>query len=487
VRSASLVKPAHLCPGALLLLYFAVFGAAASRRAFWFDEIFTAYLAALPSASELLRSLWAGADLAPPLFHLVTRFFSMLPCDRHLALRLPELLGFGVMCACVFVFVNRRCGWACGLAAMLAPFTALCVRYAIDARPYGLVLGCFGAALVCWQSAAAGRRRSIAIPGLALAVAVAVSLHYYAILILVPIGAGELVRLVRDRRPDIAVWAAVAAGMLPLPAHLPFIRLSRPYMHNAWAAPSMQALGAGVTLVISPLVIGCFVVALAAALLRFRRRKAGCAAGVPAHEWAAAASLAVLPLFVYAVAVAFTGIFVPRYALGGAIGVAILLGFLLHEVPGPKPILTGSVIAALCLGFAANGATLLAAQQPDIALPAILSRNLPGGVVISGDAFRFLEMSYYRPSAQTRYIADPAEARRRTGSDSPDLGLLALRPWARLNVEDYAAFERRREPFLLYWHPDRFSWLLPKLIESGASIHLVAEGKDDRLYSVRWR
>jgi hypothetical protein len=472
----------RLCPGAFLALYFVVFGAAASHRRFWFDEIFTVYLAALPTSASLIASLRAGADLVPPLFHLVTRLCSVFPGGVQFTVRLPALIGFGVFCASLFLFVNRRCGLTCGIAAMLVPIATGATRYAIEARPYGLVLGCFGVALVCWQAAAEGRRRPASLIGLALAVAAAVSFHYYAILILVPIGLGELARLIRNRHLDFGVIAATATGPLALLAHLPLFALSKPYSHNAWAAPNWQALADCFITLTGPTVLVCLVVGLGYFVSPLSKRSGAGDIGHPTHEWAAVAGFASLPFLVYAVGVISTGNFVGRYALGAVAGIAIALAFLIRG--GPR--LARFVVVALAAAAALNAIGWLGLHA-EPAGRLLLNRapaNLP---VVSGNPFDFLDLSYYNPSAHVTYVADPVEARRRTGSDAPDLGLLALRHWAPIHVEEYATFAGRRQPFLLHWFPNRFSWLLPKLSESGASVRLVAENSKEKLFLVEWR
>jgi hypothetical protein len=187
---------------------------------------------------------------------------------------------------------------------------------------------------------------------------------------------------------------------------------------------------------------------------------------------------------VYASGVGWTGIYIDRYALAAMIGVAILLGFLIHAA-GAKPMLVGLVVVILCIATGRNAFQLLTKPRTR-GISAVLAARASNAPVISGNPFVYIQTAYYAQSAGVRYIVDPVEARLRTGSDAPDIGLLALRPWAHLDVEEYSAFALRRESFLLYWRPDRFSWILPKLRASGVSIELLAEEGDEQLYSVAW-
>ena len=68
------------------------------------------------------------------------------------------------------------------------------------------MLGFVALALHAWAEAAAGRRRARHLPLMALSLGATYWSHYFAIFALAPLCAGELVRLVRNRRADGAPW-----------------------------------------------------------------------------------------------------------------------------------------------------------------------------------------------------------------------------------------------------------------------------------------
>jgi hypothetical protein len=460
----------------VLIACFVAFGYAAWHRPFWYDEVLTAYIAGQPTVSDMWGAMRAGFDLTPPLFHLITRASSALWFRPELALRIPGLIGFLVMAACLFAFVRRRCGFAASLAAMLLPMGTLAGRYAVEARPYGLVLGACGVALLCWQSAVEERARRGSLAGLALSVAVAVSLHYYALVILFPIAAGEAVRLARSRRPDWAVWAAVTIGTAALPVNLWLLGLSKARLQNAWApTPEWRDLAKFYWQAVGPVAL---LALIGGTVLIFRGKRPW----FPAHEVAAAVSLAAGGLFVYAAGAGITGLFIPRYALPAVIGIAVLVAF----VSDARERVARVVAAALGAVFAVNVAGALMIKVPAGAPPLLAGR----ANVVAGSPLRFLQMTYYG-AKDVRYLADPTEALR-SGTDAMERELLALRPWAPVHVEEYAAFARKREPFLLYWRPWPPTWLPAKLREDGAILRLLGEapneeGVFERLYSVEWR
>src|SRR6266508_1563014 len=139
------------------------------------DELYTFYISLLPSHSDIWSALSTGADQIPPFFYMITRASILLFGENHVSIRLPEVLGFWVMSLCLFQFVSKRSSALHGLVAMLFPLVTDAYYYAFEARPYGLVLGFGGTALLCWQAAAEGYYRKLSLMGLALSLAAAIS------------------------------------------------------------------------------------------------------------------------------------------------------------------------------------------------------------------------------------------------------------------------------------------------------------------------
>jgi uncharacterized membrane protein len=78
----------------LSLVYLAGTCSLASRKLLWFDKFFTFYIAQVPSIADIWSALSTGADQIPPPFYLITRASLALFGVNHLAVRLPEVLGF---------------------------------------------------------------------------------------------------------------------------------------------------------------------------------------------------------------------------------------------------------------------------------------------------------------------------------------------------------------------------------------------------------
>ena len=194
-----------------------------SRYAFWYDEIHTIYLSRLPSVRQIWLALAEGADLQPPLVYLTTRLAHSIFGYSEWAARLPSTIGVLVAGLCLMFFVARRTSMLWGfLAAVFILLTGV-YPHAIEARPYGLVLGFAGTALVCWQCAAEERHRKLALTGLTASLMLAVSSHYYAVLLLVPIALGEAVRNYANRRIDRGIWCSILTAAPTIFLFLPLL------------------------------------------------------------------------------------------------------------------------------------------------------------------------------------------------------------------------------------------------------------------------
>ena len=118
---------------------------------------------------------------------------------------------------------------------MLFPLVTGAYYYATEARPYGLVLGFSGLALLCWQAATEKDRRLLSLAGLAASLAAAISCHYHAVFVLAALGFAEAVRSRTLRRLDLPLWAALSLGVAPLLAFFPLIRRAIGYSTTFWA------------------------------------------------------------------------------------------------------------------------------------------------------------------------------------------------------------------------------------------------------------
>jgi hypothetical protein len=142
------------------------------------------------------------------------------------------MLGFWLMCLFIYKFVIKYSGWVASGAAMLFPINTLAYDYAYEARPYGLLLGFSALVLYCWRCACGRGRRFWPVVGLAFGLAAAFACHWFAVLLLIPLGLGEMTRLRQTGKPDWPVWLASAIAVLSIGLWYPMIENARSYREH---------------------------------------------------------------------------------------------------------------------------------------------------------------------------------------------------------------------------------------------------------------
>lgn len=462
-------------------VYFTGAWAQAARKPLWFDELFTYYLSGLPTWSDLRSALRQGADLTPLLFHAITRLSAAMFGRGQCGLRIPEIIGFWTMCCCLFRFTSKRHSRLYAITAMLLPLFTASQYYATEARPYGVVLGFCGLALVCWQ-AAAERRSPLPVIGLAASIAAAVSCQLYSAFVVLPLGLGELARSWRSRRTDLLTWVALFLGLTPLAILGPGVaENARAYAGNQWATPGLGSGLSAYSDLLQP--IGGPVAAVAAAIvllfLTHQSQKPSGTVGLWIDEHVAIVAFLAFPIC-QAVSSLTTGYFVSRYSIPVVIGYAAIIPLIMSMVRHKKQLFMSLSLLVLYACFLELNLVkivraLSGSRTPEFAEIAVSGSESSLPIVVQ-EPLSFLELLHYSSPAMAsrlKYLADPAAARLYTGSDSADRGLLALQKWVPIHVEDPKCFLAANERFLLYWQPGPFGWLLSELSEHGAEMRVL--------------
>src|ERR1700712_4256491 len=201
----------------------------AHLKLFWDDEFFTLYLSRTPTWHDLLQALATGADQHPPSFYYITHLMTTVFGSGHVTVRLPAILGFWLLCICLYEIVRDLATPEWAVVAMFFPLSTGFYYYASEARGYGLVCGFAAVAMLSWMRAAAHRNRMVYIPLLAVSLAAAVASHYYAGLVVLPLALGELIRARHTKKIDWPIWIAFTGTCVPILAFLGTIRSARGY------------------------------------------------------------------------------------------------------------------------------------------------------------------------------------------------------------------------------------------------------------------
>ena len=357
------------------------------------------------------------------LMFLVIHLFGVSP----IALRLPSLLGFLLMQGCIFYFVRRVASDRAAVFALAFPMFTVVFGFSMQVRPYGLLLGLFGLAMLSWQTAVRRQsHRAWALVVLALAIALAINTHYYGVLLLVPLCAAELVRAGQSRQVDRPVLLAIGAGMAGAVFLLPFLKGASQFRANYQAAPvPRQVISHSYNFIL--LYHGAFstsidhLLAIALALLvalvlyscflQFR----GKTINLPNAEFVFLITLAALPFFGFLLGRFVTHTMEPRYVLGSIIGIAALLAIAL------APLLRNNTIGRIALlllfaTFACNSITGVRAApraRKDALASLILSPQVKAAILASPSKLLYTQdidlfgfASLYGPDADMRqYMA----------------------------------------------------------------------------------
>jgi hypothetical protein len=474
-------------------MFFAITVLQDSTRPLWNDELFTFYISRQNSLGDVWKALLTGAEQLPLFFFAVVRFSTRLFGTNPLALRLPETLGFLLMNISIFLFVRKRVPASYGLLGFMFPSVTQAYYFASEARPYGLVMGFAGLAMLSWQNAVEGRRRPLSLVALAFFLACAVNSHYYAVLLLFPFGLAELVRFGERRRLDWGTTVAIGASLFPLVFSLPVIRAASHYSSHFWARPSWRLVISFYEDLLLPSGFALLLISVISGLVVYRLKNEGAGrfwdSRFPRHELALAIGFILLPTVAICLAKFVTGAFTSRYAIYAVIGLSILLSWSFARIGRSNSVL-GLILAGtlaccwLIIGVRQYQQFRWNALLEDQTFEYLTSKGSDLPLVMLSPHQFFVQS--HRAEAKGRghliYLADVPLALKYTGTDTVERGLLTLRNYAPLTVEDYHQFIATHQGFLAYGYPDPFGWVLEDLMESGWRISVKGRHDTSLLY-----
>jgi 4-amino-4-deoxy-L-arabinose transferase-like glycosyltransferase len=460
-----------------------------------FDEIVVSKTALLPHVSSIWKLLNSGQSPHPPLNFLLVRLVYAVFGVSDLTTRIPSTVWFLAMEISVFALVTRRSHAAFGALAMLLPLSTAARIYAADAKPYGAMLGCAGLALLSWTYTKERKYRLAALAGLGLSIACAVSSHFFGALLAVPVLAGELVRTVRRRRADWAVYAVTICGLVPLGFYRSIIQAGkRIHMTHPW----QESLGPGFALSAPDALLAGAAVPILCALaiaagFRMVTGERENRSAIPGDELVAVSALAMLPLIaVCAGPVVGLHAVVDKYVISMVVGVAVLVGWSASALAGQR-VAAGILMAAIaciwgCRDFERDLRSAASARETlvNFALPPEVAKQGTLPIVIESQLYFELSRYARRGTADRLYLLlDPAAANRYLHSDAAQQSMLLDPGYFGAHVERLADFRASHRELLIYeLVPEDMNWMLRKYRDAGARVELLAAGESDRWYRV---
>ena len=465
-----------------LFYFLGAFGKASSKP-FWFDELFSWYVAKLPSLSGIWNALYEGVEPHPALHYFLIRASHGVFGTGELATRIPFIVAFWLALFFLFLIIAKRCGSLIAYLSILFLCLSASYGYAFEARPYASVLACCCASLFCWESAIEDRFRRLALVGLSLSLNVALSSHYYAIFLFIPLMIGEVYRSFQSRRVDWPIWISMAAGAVVLIPLVPMIlRVRKEFSGFFWSKPTWGVFLKSIDWFFRDPILVCFYgagfligVMKAGDLLTADKRNQRAGWNVPSHELIAVMTLILLPVIGFVVAKLVTHAYVTRYFLPTAIGIALGLAFLYHRLLQGRLLITAVLVASLLGIFIvrqAGDARGLFSEKPNIAVAksCTWALSVPDNTpIIISNPLLFLQCQHYAPPGlKTRlcYLMD-LDAVRQTGKGTANGALEKLREKVPIRVEDYRSFLSSHNRFYLY---DSNKLLITKLLRDGVQL-----------------
>ncbi len=477
------------------------------RRHLWFDELHTVYIAQATSIRQFIDEIRL-LDLNPPLTYLLVRISMKIFGATEVGARVPVILGYFAGSMAFFLFATRRVGalWAATGVGLF--WYSQGFYFATEARPYAVLLGCFGITLVCWdhatQAAGSVRLRRWWLAGLVAGEIGMLLSHVYAPLWIAPFFAAEAVRGYQKRHIDWSLWAALIFPMTVCVSYLPLIDnvgqgVFPPEFQGSFSKASWFYVRS-LFQIMPPLLVG----GLTAFGIAAWRRESGAQSEprAPDTNKIAAPELGLLlcslapPALLNAIAIRKHIAFYDRHAFLTTFTVVILLLlFVAYESRANK--LSGLAAAVITLGFTlflpARSLVPHAAAPDSASSRTDFERVLPDLPFVTNSVFTYLEMDHYEGEAFVKrlyYLADPALSIKYKQSNLTE-GVPLMKQYfpIRANVSSYAAFVNTHRHFLVWGEMDLNGWLLHKLKDDGARLIEIGNFNtaylDSKLYEVQ--
>lgn len=475
------------------LLYAFATVQAAVVNPYWMDEVLAVWTARLPTLGAVWVALSKGAEFSPPLFHWLLHGLTRMGLHGRLAMRAPSILAVYGVAWCAFVLVGRR-----KLEIAALAFTAVIASgladYAVQARPYALVVLCFSVAVVLWRGFGRRIRKGLAAAEIAVLLGLAIGLHFYAVVLAGTLGLVELAWSVKHRRLRWQVLVAIAAAGASILIWWPILQHVSAFNRGDTAAPYYYAHPTPMRLAAAYLgdLVGHSAILASPFLLLLA---AGAAAFLLSFKtpWRIGdldlltIGACLIPVLVYGFALLVSHTFNERYGVACALGVALVIARSVAALPQARWVALG-LGALLLIGMLSPLRTAPLAN--DLRADAALADRAPPGLpIVTGNGLRFLELGEN---------TDPEIAPRLVYLTAPDEGELGdptnehqVERWKaidpRLAVERATPFFVAHPQFILFRDPDAAAEVPDLFDPDRAKVEVLGRANSATLYRVTLR
>lgn len=501
------------------------------------DEMYEFQTDSVPSLAQLaqVQRMWP-ISLDPILYHSLSHGAMQMLGVGAFAQRLPALLGFLLMQVCLFFFVRNMAGDRAGFVAASFPALTATLFYAVEGRPYGLMLGLYALALWSWQvagrqlSVVSGRLsgksagRGLALVGVAVALAATINAHYFGILLLVPVCAAEGWRTLERRRIDWAMYAAIFVGMAGFLATRPFMKAAAEFKKNYYNGGSVglhditrayrtlfvdytkmpmaaQHVWMAVLVVFAvALVLGCWRVGREVSIPSKLSLDGASGLSISNAEWVLLLTLAALPFCGFLLAKFVTHSIEVRYVLGAVVAISAMVAIAMSPWLRRDAVFN-TVLVVMGVGILSAGAVRIHAEQRKTAerlnslvLPAEVKAALlatPGGRLYVQDMGAFEEDRFYEPDADVKarmtLVYSAEEELRWNRHDTMALTAMHLKEFTELPVVSYEEVKATPGEHLFVLHHTGWDWTDQAFARDGAQVLPVGKAMGGDVAAVRFR
>jgi hypothetical protein len=470
---------------------------AAAGKSLWYDELLTLTVSSQGAWHGILSALRGPLDGQPPLFYKIELIASSLIGNQEIALRLPSIFALPCTITCVFIYAKRHMGEIVAIVcAVFFLMTNVFQYYAMEARPYSMVLACIAFALVCYQRVPSPLWTVL----LAISLALAESLQYIAVLAIVPLGLAEAVRVLGTRRFRWAVWAALVFGTLPLFLFWKLLALTRAYYgaHFYFAQFPISVIPR--TYGEYFLTDGRFGAAVAAVAIA---GVLGTAFGIPVAknedsnedpaERVLLCAFVGLPFIGYVFTRFTHSGMTGRYILSTVIGVTLALGYMLSRTTLRAVALFAVFVLSAVAVHELHFWRFMLSDIHDVGsrggevkriIEGAGRKELPVVVPDGGNLLWIVHYAFPTSADRLLYLTQDYSQGQKQWEDTVDKGLRVYATFEPLRVSSFLQFASANEEFLFYTEDQNVGkdWLTMRLIREGWSVQTVAADGVHGLY-----
>ena len=341
---------------ASLLAFFFLSASAyiATKRLFWFDEIFTVTIARLPDLATVWKALGDYVDSAPIGYHILSRAAYHLSGQWDVSIRLLSAAAMAAAMLIVFDCARRLTNGLYGLFAPCVLASSCLTFYAYEARAYAVVVMLSAVSLWLWIDTRERNKAAALLFGAVFFLAV--TMHFYAVLGVTPYGVWEIYRGRFRRLPCPKLVAGTIGALCGCALSLTqILTSSRMTKGGSWAPPSIPVLQGVLGQVFPGSLLLLVCIMALAVLFSHEKQPAGPMRDGERISW----FFLSIPFAGYLIAVVATNFFFYRHCIvllpGAAVGFA---GFMSRQLGANRK--TACAVLLLLAGFAVRNEVLTA-------------------------------------------------------------------------------------------------------------------------------